>query len=56
LGVLNRFRSFAGAARAAELAGGREQAKASYAKLVVLTDTADTERPELAQARAFLAR
>jgi len=54
--VPNRFRSFAGAARAAELAGEREQAKAFYAKLVALTDQADRERPELASARAFLAK
>jgi len=54
--VPNRFRSFAGAARAAELAGDREKAKAFYAKLVALADQADRERPELASARAFLAK
>jgi hypothetical protein len=54
--VPNRFRSFAGAARAAELAGEREKAKAFYAKLVTLADQADRERPELASARAFLAK
>jgi hypothetical protein len=54
--VPNRFRSFSGAARAAELAGDREKAKAFYAKLVALADKADTDRPELVHARAFLAK
>jgi hypothetical protein len=54
--VPNRFRSFSGAARAAELAGDREKAKVYYAKLVALADKADTDRPELAYARAFLAK
>jgi Tfp pilus assembly protein PilF len=54
--VPNRFRAFSGAARAAELGGDREKAKAFYAKLVALTDKADTDRPELAHARAFLAK
>jgi hypothetical protein len=54
--VPNRFRSFSGAARAAELAGDREKAKAFYAKLVALADKADTDRPELVYARAFLAK
>jgi hypothetical protein len=54
--VPNRFRSFSGAARAAELAGDREKAKAFYAKLVELADKADTDRPELEHARTFLAK
>ncbi len=54
--VPNRFRSFSGAARAAKLAGDREQAKTFCAKLVVLADQADTDRPELVYARAFLAK
>jgi predicted Zn-dependent protease len=54
--VPNRFRSFSGAARAAELVGDREKAKAYYAKLVALADQADSDRPELAHARAFLAK
>jgi hypothetical protein len=54
--VPNRFRSFSGAARAAELVGDREQAKAIYAKLAALADTADTDRPELVHARAVLAK
>jgi predicted Zn-dependent protease len=54
--VPNRFRSFAGAARAAELAGDREKAQAFAAKLVALADKADTDRPELVYARAFLTK
>ena len=54
--VPNRFRSFAGAARAAELAGDREKAKAFSAKLLALADKADTDRPELVYARVFLAK
>jgi hypothetical protein len=54
--VPHRFRSFYGAARAAELAGNRQQAKAFYAKLPALADKAGTNRTELARARAFLAK
>jgi hypothetical protein len=51
----NRFRGLYGAARAAELAGDMEQARAFYAELVALGAKADGERAELAAARAFLA-
>jgi hypothetical protein len=54
--VPNRFRTFSGAARAAELSDDREKAKTFYAKLVALADQADTNRPELVHARAFLAK
>ena len=47
----NRFRSYAGAARAAEAAGDRDKARQHYAKLVELTRDADTARPELARAK-----
>jgi tetratricopeptide (TPR) repeat protein len=50
----NRYRSFAGAAKAAEGIGRRKQAKAYYEKLVELTSNADTERPDLAIAKQFL--
>jgi tetratricopeptide (TPR) repeat protein len=50
----NRYRSFAGAAKAAEGIGRREQAKAYYEKLVELTSNADTERFDLAIAKQFL--
>lgn len=52
----NRFRGIAGAARAAETAGNREAAARYYAQLQGLTAARDSERPELAAARAFLAR
>jgi tetratricopeptide (TPR) repeat protein len=52
----NRFRGLAGAARAAELAGDRDKARGFSAKLTALAATADTERPELVQAKAFQAK
>jgi hypothetical protein len=52
----NRFRSFYGAARAAERAGQPQQTKTFYEQLVVLCSQADTERPELTAAKAFLAK
>ncbi|MDB5807227.1 MAG: hypothetical protein JWN73_4549 [Betaproteobacteria bacterium] len=52
----NRFRAYYGAARAVEAMGEREKAKTYYAKLVSLTPNADTQRPELARARAYLAQ
>jgi len=50
----NRFRGLAGAARAAELAGDRDRARGFYTKLTALAASADTERPELTQAKTFL--
>jgi uncharacterized protein HemY len=52
----NRFRGYYGAARAAEAAGDRDKATAYYGKLLVLTKDADTQRSELARARAYVAR
>jgi tetratricopeptide (TPR) repeat protein len=52
----NRLHGLAGAARAAELTGHRDTAKAYYMRLVELTKTADTERPEVTQAKRFLAQ
>jgi hypothetical protein len=52
----NRFKGLYGAAKAAELSGDRERAKAYYAQLVGLCAQADTERPELTEAKAFLAK
>jgi tetratricopeptide (TPR) repeat protein len=52
----NRFRGYAGAARAAEAAGDRDKAAASYGKLLALAKDADSPRPELARAKAFAAR
>jgi Tfp pilus assembly protein PilF len=52
----NRYRGFYGAARAAEAAGNRQKAADYFAKLVALCKNADTERPELAYAKTFLAK
>jgi len=52
----NRFRGYYGAARAAEAAGDRDKAAIYYGKLLTLAKSADTERPELARARAYVAR
>ncbi|TDH61358.1 hypothetical protein E2C06_17100 [Dankookia rubra] len=52
----NRFRGFAGAAKAAAAAGDAEKAAAHYRKLLQLTEAADTPRPEIALAKAYLAK
>jgi hypothetical protein len=52
----NRFHGLYGAARAAELAGDTAKARTYYGQLVSLGQTADTERAELKQAKAFLAK
>jgi tetratricopeptide (TPR) repeat protein len=52
----NRYRGLASAARAAEAAGDRPKAAAYFEKLLTLAGRADTARPELAHARAFLGR
>jgi tetratricopeptide (TPR) repeat protein len=52
----NRFRGIYGAATAAELSGDRDAALAYYAQLLELAARADTDRPELQHAQAFLAR
>ena len=49
-----RFRSYSGAAQAAEQSGDRAKAKRYFAKLVEMAGQG-VARPELAQARAFLA-
>lgn len=51
----NRFNGLYGAARAARLAADREGAKTYYAKLVALCRRADGVRPEVEEAKAFLA-
>ena len=50
----NRFRSLLGMARAARQSGDTTKAREAYGKLVTLA-SADTDRPELAEAKAFLA-
>jgi len=52
----NRFRGLAGAARAAELAGDRTKARSYAAQLAALGEKADSERPELARAKALLGK
>jgi len=52
----NRFMGLYGAARAAEMAGDDEKAHSYYEQLVTLGAMADSERPELAAAQAFLAQ
>jgi tetratricopeptide (TPR) repeat protein len=52
----NRFRGYYGAARAAEAAGDRRKAADYYAKLMVLAKNADSSRPELVRARAYVAQ
>jgi hypothetical protein len=44
-----------GIARAANAEGERQKASEYYGKLVNLAKNADTERPETAEAKAFLA-
>jgi tetratricopeptide (TPR) repeat protein len=52
----NRFRGLYGAATSAALAGDQQKARAHYSQLVTLSQHADSERPELGQAKAALAR
>jgi tetratricopeptide (TPR) repeat protein len=52
----NRFRGFLGAARAAEKLGDKAAAKANYEKLIALAASADTDRPEVAAAKKFVAQ
>jgi tetratricopeptide (TPR) repeat protein len=50
-----RFRALAGAARSAEAAGRREDARAYYGRLVDLARAGDGTRPEITRARSYLA-
>ena len=51
----NRFRGYWGAGRAAEALDNRDGAAAYYRKLLALAKDADSPRPELAHAKAFIA-
>jgi hypothetical protein len=51
----NRFRAIYGAARSAELAGDGDRAEEYYNALLQLAAHADTERPEIKTAQAFIA-
>jgi len=55
LAAPNRFNAFYGAARAAELMGDKNKSRAYFEKLLVLAKDSDTERPEIATAKLFLA-
>jgi hypothetical protein len=50
----NRFRSILGEARAAKQSGDAAAAHDAYQKLVALSKSASPERPELAEAKAYL--
>jgi hypothetical protein len=52
----NRYRGFYGAAKAAQRSGNSEKARTYYAKLLALCSNADTQRPELAEAKQYLAQ
>ncbi|MBS1786883.1 MAG: hypothetical protein JST85_04140 [Acidobacteria bacterium] len=51
----NRFNGLYGAARAAKLSEDQKKAKTFFAKLLALCRQADTIRPEIEEAKAFLA-
>jgi hypothetical protein len=54
LGVApNRFKALYGVAKAADRAGDRAKAKTYYGKLLDTAKAADTQRPELVEAKAF---
>jgi tetratricopeptide (TPR) repeat protein len=52
----NRYRAVLGLARAATAVGDRSKAAQYYGRLLALTKGADSERPEIAEARQFLAQ
>ena len=52
----NRYRGYYGAARAAEALGERQKAAGYFARLVELSKNADSARPELARAKAYVAQ
>lgn len=52
----NRFHGLAGAARAAELSGSKDKARAYYQQLLALARDADSERREVERARAYLGK
>jgi len=52
----NRYRGFYGAARAAQRSGDKQKTKGYFEKIVELCNHSDTDRPELAEAKKFLAQ
>jgi tetratricopeptide (TPR) repeat protein len=51
----NRYNGFAGAAKAAQASGDKAKARSCYEKLIALTADSNSDRPELAAARQFVA-
>jgi tetratricopeptide (TPR) repeat protein len=52
----NRFKGLYGAAKASELSGHLAKARSYYEKLVSVCEQADSERPQLTEAKAFLSK
>jgi tetratricopeptide (TPR) repeat protein len=52
----SRLQGLAGAARAADRAGDRKRAERYYAELLAMTQTGDSDRLEIKQAKAYLGR
>ena len=52
----NRFRGLYGSAKASELSGDQAKAKSYFQRLLALAKSADTERSELKEAKAFSAK
>ena len=52
----NRLNAFAGAAKAAARIGDKAKAKDYYQKLAALASSADADRPDLVEAREYLAK
>lgn len=52
----NRYRGFYGAAKAAERSGDKQKTRGYFEKLVELCSHADTDRPELTEAKKYLAQ
>jgi hypothetical protein len=52
----NRLQSYAGAASAAAAANDAQNARKYYAKVIELAGAADGARPEIAEAKAYIAR
>ena len=50
----NRYRGLYGAAKAAQLSGDLEKSRTYYAKLLAQCSNADTQRPELTEAKKYL--
>ena len=52
----NRYRGLYGAARAAEAIGDQKKAESYFGKLIKIAEKSDSDRPEIAQAKMFLAK